>query len=424
MTTKPSIRLSLVSICLLAACVSPPPSPPPPPPPAPPPPAPPPQAVVVPAQPEDDPFFIEEIEPAAAPEFAMEGDAAEPSIVTVHFGTTRKLVERGRGGPLQYTDDDSGTMTYGVTEVSVPPASANVCGKMEDFRFRGDPRKHVIFSVGTVLPEDAFTTGLKAANGANDGRALIYVHGHSVSFENASRRAASLHQDLTQCFDAPVSTPVVFSWPAKSGLLNSLFAYKENKNRSEQSTRRLREFLVKVQADTGARQVDIVAHSMGASMVAEALKDIELIREDKSDILFGEVIFAAPDVDRATFADRAADFGFKSAERPGVAGRVTLYTSDNDKALKASSGIWASDRAGLASPRPPLLLSGVDTVDASAVTTDILGLNHSFFGEKESIVSDIAEVLRGDAGPGERGLAPARSAGGLPYWLVQPVSGP
>jgi esterase/lipase superfamily enzyme len=341
----------------------------------------------------------------------------EPNIVAIPFGTTRKPEEDGRGGTLSFGDDEADDLIYGLAEVSVPPARNNVCGKMESWVFRPDPEKHVVFGVAAILPEDDFFARLKAAN-QEAGRTLVYIHGHSVSFENAARRAASLHQDLTQCFGAPPSVPVVFSWPAKSGFLDSVLSYNANQNRSRRSQRELTDFLLALHERSGAGRIDLIAHSMGASMLVDSLKDLQLARPAGAPPMCGQWVFSAPDVDRDTFADRAADFG-PSIGRAGIAQRVTLYASDSDKALLASARVWESDRAGQASPLPPLLVPGIDTVDASAVTTDLFSLNHTGFAEVAALVRDIAALLAADLPPESRGLLPgSMGPASLPYWIV------
>jgi esterase/lipase superfamily enzyme len=84
-----------------------------------------------------------------------------------------------------------------------------------------------------------------------------------------------------------------------------------------------------------------------------------------------QVVFAAPDVDAATFKEAAHAFG-------GKAERFTLYASSRDKALAASKAVHKYSRAGDAGV-DIVVVDTVDTIDASAVDTSLLG--HSYYGD-------------------------------------------
>ena len=56
---------------------------------------------------------------------------------------------------------------------------------------------------------------------------------------------------------------------------------------------------------------------------------------------------------------------------------------------------------------------GIDSIDASAVTKEFFALNHSYFGDKTSVLSDIFFLIRQELPPGKRpNLRP--SANGKP----------
>jgi esterase/lipase superfamily enzyme len=106
----------------------------------------------------------------------------------------------------------------------------------------------------------------------------------------------------------------------------------------------------------GASRIHIIAHSMGNPAVCEALKHIK--GNPSSQLKVTHLVLAAPDIDADTFRELAETL-------KELSGRVTLYESSNDKAVRASRKIHGSPRAG----EPLLLVRGVDTIDASAVDT-------------------------------------------------------
>jgi hypothetical protein len=63
---------------------------------------------------------------------------------------------------------------------------------------------------------------------------------------------------------------------------------------------------------------------------------------------------------------------------------------------------------------------GVESVDATSVGEDLLGLGHSYFSEKRPVLDDIFYVIREALPPWRRAGLHERNAGGLRYWVFQP----
>jgi esterase/lipase superfamily enzyme len=128
-------------------------------------------------------------------------------------------------------------------------------------------------------------------------------------------------------------------------------------------------------------------------------------------------VLAAPDYD----ADKFRDF---AGELKGKARRYTLYGSERDLALMASKHKRKNyPRAGDGGANI-VVVDGVETIDATAVGQDLLGLGHSYFSSEWTLLSDINYVIKQSLPPGSRyGLVEKRLDGlpsGLPYWLFRP----
>jgi len=73
---------------------------------------------------------------------------------------------------------------------------------------------------------------------------------------------------------------------------------------------------------------------------------------------------------------------------------VTLYVSSNDWALHASKKAYNKyQRLGDANPTP-VVVAGIDTIDASGVQTDFVG--HSYCLGYRSIVGDLFYLIHQD----------------------------
>lgn len=52
----------------------------------------------------------------------------------------------------------------------------------------------------------------------------------------------------------------------------------------------------------------------------------------------------------------------------------------------------------------PLIVSGVDTIDVTSVSTDSLGLNHSGYAENKVLLEDVGALLLGGVRPPDKRL--------------------
>jgi esterase/lipase superfamily enzyme len=216
-----------------------------------------------------------------------------------------------------------------------------------------------------------------------DGHALVFVHGYNTTFDYALYRTAQIAYDLG--FDG---APFVYSWPSNGAILS----YPYDRESAEQAQPHLREFLELVTRETGAKSVSIIAHSMGNQLLMPVLR--ELKRSAPPGIEISELILAAPDVGRDNFA-------FLAREIRGLAKGVTLYASSTDRALLASRQFWSTPRAGEVPTEGPFLLDGIDTIDVTALSTEVFGLNHSGFAERTPLIADIRQLIQKNMRPPE-----------------------
>ena len=125
-----------------------------------------------------------------------------------------------------------------------------------------------------------------------------------------------------------------------------------------------------------------------------------------------EIAFVAPDIDAELFKRTVKQIA-------GKATRMTLYASSRDGALAVAQRVAGYQRAGQAGARI-VVVPEVQTIDASEVDTSLLGLNHSYFADNSTIVSDLFTLLKGQP-PRERfGLMPIVTAAGT-HWRFRPA---
>jgi hypothetical protein len=148
---------------------------------------------------------------------------------------------------------------------------------------------------------------------------------------------------------------------------------------------------------------------MGSRALIEAVRTYLATRAPKNrKHIFGQMMFAAPDVDRSYFLHAVQPL-------EAAAERVTLYASDNDYALRGSQLFHEGARAGTAGATI-IRLSGLDTIDMSSVPSDLLG--HAYFAANSGAIFDLFRLLwRGDPPPQRCGMSGRDGNGPLSVWV-------
>jgi esterase/lipase superfamily enzyme len=335
--------------------------------------------------------------------------AEEPdfAVVRIFYATDRKV--SGKPDPAAYYAGTrgNGDLDLGICDVSLP--RDHRMAKLEapsiwNFEFRDTPGKHMVLLKVQPQPVEAFFTELSGrVQSSQRKEAFVFVHGYNESFEKAARRTAQLAYDLG--FEG---APILYSWPSRGSWVD----YPADEATIEWTIPHLKEFLTTVAIKSQAQRVHLIAHSMGNRALAAALKEIADNQQGPRSVpLFKEIVLAAPDIDAEVFTQLAQDIQ-KAGER------ITLYASSKDEALVASQKFHGGfPRAG-ESGRAIVAVSGMDTIDASAVDTGLLG--HSYYLGKQSILSDLFNLLRDGNPPEARvGLKPVEESGKR-YWIFKP----
>jgi esterase/lipase superfamily enzyme len=161
---------------------------------------------------------------------------------------------------------------------------------------------------------------------------------------------------------------------------------------------------------TSARQIYLVAHSMGGRILTRALTTLAADRQAHNVRAIGELVLVAPDIDADVFRQDIAP----RLARTGV--HVTLYASSADRALMASKAFHGYARAG-DSGEGLVIVPGVETIDASEASAGLLG--HSYFAEDRRIMEDIFAILQtGQRAQNRFGLRAVDSVRGR-YWTFR-----
>ena len=227
-----------------------------------------------------------------------EPQTQESVVYPVWFATNRKPAAQGVG----FTGARYDRITRGRVEVYIPEAhrfgetGSSFWKRLLRFDLRDDRLRvqHIEPQERDALFAEIRAAMLAARDSGEKPHASFFLHGFNVTFEEAAIRAAQIGYDLK----VPGAT-AFFSWPSRG----SVEEYTADEATIEASEQAITDFLVDFTANCGAEKVDVIAHSMGNRGLLRALQRIAANAETRGKVKFGQIILAAPDVDRDLFLD-------------------------------------------------------------------------------------------------------------------------
>ncbi len=317
--------------------------------------------------------------------------SSDPGFRTVDVCYATDRARTGAAEPVAFYGGGRGDgLDLGIATVTVP--NEHTPGMLEapsiwKLEFAPNPAKHVVLQSVAPMPADSFFGRMQAEFAdADKTEAFVFVHGYNVAFDQAARRAAQIAVDMGY-----PAVPVLYSWPSRGKTI----AYVADTAVVRLSGRRLAGFLDDLVRRSGAQTIHIVAHSMGNRALTDALEILSLKRQVKTgDVpLFGQILFAAPDVDAGLFSEMIRTI------RP-LAQRLTLYASEQDWALVSSRKLHGNaPRAGQGGANT-LTSEDIDSIDMSELGEDMLA--HSYFADDNSALADMVTLFWRNADPDRR----------------------
>ncbi len=297
----------------------------------------------------------------------VSGPQGEPSRVPLFVASTR----RGDGAA------DDGRAHFSLTAIGVP--QNHRAGAIERPSFGGvDKGRHFSVLAKRGMDEDEFYSELAAHVSGRVGSSrdvLLYVHGFNTSLDEARFRLAQIVAD-----GGFSGVPALFTWNSRGGLFN----YESDKEAATVSRDALEKVLLSLAKTPGLGRVHILAHSMGAWLSMETLRDVAIAGHPDLDGRLGEVMLANPDIDLNVFRQQLGRIDPR---------HVSIFVANNDRALSLSSRIaGARPRLGALDPEKPedkaeLDRLGVAVHDISSFSTDFIG--HGAFAEAPDVVRKI-----------------------------------
>jgi len=302
------------------------------------------------------------------------------STVDMAVATTR---QRSNVPGEMFTGERGRAIDFANLVISIPPDSVRKKGDVQwPKKLPGNPATEFV----TVKAQDMDLAQAKAwfnkrIKATPKRQALVFIHGFNNRFEDAVYRFAQIVHDS----DSDV-VPILFTWPSRGSVL----AYGYDRESNNYSRDALELLLKALADDPNVDEVSILAHSMGNWVTLEALRQMA-IRDKRIAPKIKNVMLAAPDVDVDVFRRQMADIG---AQGPNV----TLFVSQDDRALKVSRRVWGNiERLGQINvAQEPFATEmqqdKITVIDLTKLHTDDR-LNHAKFAASPEVVQLIGTRL-------------------------------
>lgn len=291
-------------------------------------------------------------------------------VVPIFVATNRV---RSGDRSLPYSAERSQSLNFAEFDISIPrnrrPGTVPTANRAAD-----PERVFTARSYHEIPNRQQFIQQLDQAllqRPAEDREILIFVHGYNNNFADSLFRAAQISHD----FNVRAVT-LHYAWPSAGSL--PLYVY--DRDSAVVGRGGLAE-TIRIAAQTKAKRIILVGHSMGAYVVMEALRDLAMSGQGRYLDRLGGVVLAAPDIDLDAFQSQVGDIG--TLPRPFV-----ILISRQDRALSISRRIAGGHpRVGSGSDIARLQAKNITVLDAS----NLDGGSHSVFANSPTMISLVSD---------------------------------
>ncbi|GHB18965.1 hypothetical protein GCM10007094_03470 [Pseudovibrio japonicus] len=253
-----------------------------------------------------------------------------------------------------FSSERSQELDFASTTISIPPTHEP--GKIQWASSPpGDPNTDFVVRQASYIDgEAAFRQQINSeiAKRSPERRdALLFIHGYNTRFSEGVFRLAQIAAD-----SKARRLPVLFTWASSGKLTNYIY----DTNSVTIARDGLERVLIDL-ANSDAKRVTILAHSLGNLLLLETLRQMELkgnglLKNKKITILM-----ASPDIDIDVFKTMITSLGYRAHP-------VFVLVSRDDRALRFSRRIaGGKDRVGGIENDEELTNLGVVVIDLSNV---------------------------------------------------------
>ncbi|AZL59280.1 alpha/beta fold hydrolase [Tabrizicola piscis] len=305
---------------------------------------------------------------------AAPADRGSATPTAIFVGTTRVAGEDG------FSRDRADVASFLRYDISIPAEREAGTVNWPRRSQKPDADKHFLTLNETRFAEPvAFRGALRDAMALRgQAVAVVYVHGFNNTMAEGVYRVAQMHHDLK----VP-GVAIHYAWPSRGSALG--YVYDRD---SALFGRGGFEDLLDEVAASGAREIVIVAHSMGSALSMETLRQMALRGNSRALSRIKGVVLISPDLDVDLFRSIALDIG--TLPQPFV-----IFGSSKDRILNLSATIsGAPERLGNLEDLTKIQDLKVTYIDTAAYD---VGAGHFNLGTNPTLISLFSGIIGIDA---------------------------
>ncbi len=248
----------------------------------------------------------------------LPADEGTGALETVFLGTTRALTAEG------FTTDRQPGTRFARYTISVP--AQREAGSIPHAENAPNPAEHFLVAgqqgYGDAASFQAALSQALSERPEGERDLIVYVHGYNNTFAQSLYRTAQMRHD----YQVP-GLAVHFAWPS----LQNPAGYVYDSD-SVLAARDEFERFLRTLTHVEARNIILMAHSMGSHLAMETLRSLSIAGDRETLQQIDGVILMSPDIDVDVFRTQAARIA--PLPQPFI-----IFTSQRDRALRLSARI-------------------------------------------------------------------------------------
>lgn len=179
-----------------------------------------------------------------------------------------------------------------------------------------------------------------------DKEVILYIHGYNVDNQIALREAQDIFTKLQASLtdagkDLDDYEFILFTWPGDAGVVR----FNEAQSYAQYSGNALYTFLLKLKRDWGVKEINLLAHSLGAHVVLRSADLLEKVLSiSREDFHYKNVILMGAAVEEDIF-EGSPSKRYHFPRAPYAVDRLYIITSRADLPLKIAFNIMEQENA-------------------------------------------------------------------------------
>lgn len=262
-------------------------------------------------------------------------------------------------------------VTYARYDVSLPPT--HKVGVIEWPKSAPNPATDFVVTDAQVFDSPAAFRSTVIAE--NTDEVTVFIHGYNNNFAESLYRHAQISADMEL-----TSTSVLYAWPTTE----TSYEYLHDRD-SVLFARDGLQTLLEQLARSGTKRLILVAHSTGANLLMETLRQMAISGDKRVAKIIDGVILISPDIDPSVFQ-------MQLRRLEPVPSPFVVFSTENDSALKVMAFLTGrQQRLGQITRSDQLAKYGVQVVNLTAFT-DGDALNHAVVLTSPSVIAILKKI--------------------------------